>query len=358
MPYTTVNNPNDHYHTQLYTGDGNNPLSITNDAVNDFQPDFMWLKNRDSAGNNHLLFTSTFTGSGYVGHSSSDQTYGLATATNKVTSFNSDGFTVANHSSVNANGDKYATWQWVANGGTTTSFTESGDNPGGNYQANTVSGFSMVKYTGTGAVGTVQHGLGAVPQTIWIKDMSEASSWIIYHHDLGNTDYLRFNTNNGTVSESSHFNNTSPTSSVFTVATSTNVNKDGNDYLAYVFAEKQGFSKFGRYTGNGLASGPFIYCGFQPAFFMCKQTNVNNRSWSLLDNARGPNGDSGKVLVPNEDGADENIDYEISSIGWKFKQHHTAVNDASGTYMFWAFAKHPLVTSTGAVGPGAFFNAE
>ncbi len=357
MPYTTVNNPNDHYHTQIYTGDGNNNRDITNNAVNDFQPDFLWIKNRDDTGNSHHLFSSSTPGSGYVGHLSTDGNYALATATNKVIQFNSDGFRLSTHSTVNSNNTKYATWQWIANGGTTTSFTESGDNPGGNYQANTVSGFSMVKYTGTGAAGTVQHGLGAVPQTMWIKDLSEASSWIIYHHDLGNTHYLSFNDADASASESSHFNNTTPTSSVFTVGTSTNVNKNDNDYLAYVFAEKQGFSKFGRYTGNGLASGPFMYCGFQPAFFMCKQTNAS-RSWSLFDNARGPNKDSGKVLVPNEDGPDENIDFDITSTGLKFKQNHTAVNDASGTYMFWAFAKHPLVSSTGVVGPGAFFNAE
>jgi hypothetical protein len=188
-------------------------------------------------------------------------------ASNLMTSFNSDGFTVVDDGGsvgTNASGATFASWNWKANGAG--SANTDGD-ISSTVSANTTSGFSIVSYTGTGSVATVGHGLGVAPKMILFKNRTTASNWLVYHEAIGNTKNLYLDATNAEHDRSDTFNDTSPTSSVFTVGTA-DLNTSANSIIAYCFAEKQGYSKFGSYTGNGSADGTFVYTGFKPAFVM------------------------------------------------------------------------------------------
>ena len=173
-------------------------------------------------------------------------------------------------------------WNWKA-GNANTAFTESGNNPGGIHRANVAAGFSIVSYTGTGAAGTVAHGLGAAPEWIFIKNRDVNDSWAVYYGD--NTDYLVLNTTAATADAATYFNDTSPSATVFTVNTAHNVNADGEKYIAYCWRSIDGHSKLGSYTGNGNADGTFVYTGFRPKFLLMKVTNTAS-DWHIVDSAR------------------------------------------------------------------------
>ena len=179
-------------------------------------------------------------------------------------------------------------------------------------------------YTGEDdTVNTVTHGLGAVPAWIIVKGRGSGRHWRIYHHkntSAPETDYLRLNEAGATTDDVNYWYDTAPTSSVFSISTANDVNANTETYVAYAFAEVQGYSKFGSYTGNGNNDGTFVYLGFKPAWFLCKQTNTS-RSWTLIDNRRPEiNSDGTKALVPNENGAEENIDADFLSNGLKIRQ--------------------------------------
>ena len=346
MPYSNINDGSKYFQTDVYTGG----QTITFDGNSDLQPDWAWFKARTTA-ENHIVFDSS-RGAGkalLTAQTSADET------TTVLSSFNSDGVSLGtSDAQINSSSHSYALLGWKMNGGSTTSFSESGDNPGGAYQADTTAGHSIVTYTGTGSAGTVQHGLGSAPAAIIIKDRSEASAWIVFHQNIGNGAYVKLNDTIAATNESSHFNNTDPTSSVFTVGTSTNVNKDGNNYVAYCFCEKKGYSKFGEYKGNGSDDGAFVYTGFKPALVFAKQTNTS-RSWTWVDDKRGAGSSSCKALVPNETGTEENIDVDFLSNGFKWRQNHTAANQDDGVYRYFCWGTHPFVGGSRGVPANAFF---
>ena len=247
-------------------------------------------------------------------------------------------------------------WAWKANGGTTTSFNESGNNPGGTYQANTTSGFSIVTYTGTGGAGTVQHGLGVAPDLVFVKQRNASGAWLTQHRSFSSflghgVNFVNFinRSDSGGEADSTVFNGTLPTSSVFSVGTHVNTNDNNDTYVAYVFAEKPGYSRIGAYIGNGNTDGQFIWCGFRPAFLLVKRTDTG-KNWYIFDNKRKTFNVQDDLIAPNLDSAestDSGTYVNLLSIGFKFKHDFSHMNADCGNHIFWAFAEHPFISSKG-----------
>jgi hypothetical protein len=346
MAYTTIDDPSAYFQIALYTGNGSSQ-SITNDGNSDLQPDWIWGTLRDEDGGARWIFDST-----------RGTTKRLKTNDNTeeqvrsgVTAFNSDGFTVGSHSDSNLNTKSLVAWQWKANGGSVTTVAESGDNPGHTRQTNTTAGFSIIRYTGTGAVGTIAHGLGIEPDFIIFKRLENADNWRTYDSIGGGTKSMRLNLTGGHGTSSSFFNDTDATSSNFTVGTNSEINGDAETYIAYVFGSIQGYSKIGSYTGNGDADGPFVYTGFKPAWIMIKRTDSSD-DWKINDVARDFNGTYGNdaTLHANEStvettSASFNVDF--LSNGFKLRSADAGNNASSGTYIYMTFAEHPFVSSEG-----------
>jgi hypothetical protein len=287
MAYTTIDDPSVYFQTALYTGTAG-VNNIVNDGNSDLQPDWVWLKSR-SLAQPHTLRDST-RGTNKFLYANLANTEGTNTY---LTSFNSDGFSMnSTDNEVNGNGDTYVAWQWKCNGGTTeTAVNESGSNPANVRQTNTTAGFSIITYTGTGSAGTIAHGLGVVPEWIIVKGRDIATDGMVYHGantSAPETDALTLPENSVTSDNADWWNDTAPTSSVFTLGTHDRVNKDGNTYIAYCFTPIKGYSKFGSYTGNGNTDGPFVYTGFKPAWVIIKRTDVVN-NWVIFDNKRRSN---------------------------------------------------------------------
>ena len=254
----------------------------------------------------------------------------------------------------NGNGNTYVAWQWKANGGSRTTYNESGDNPAVGYQANTTAGFSIVDWTGTGASGgTAAHGLGAVPHTIFTKTRNIANAWQVYHHKNTSapaTDYLQLSSTSATIDNVNRWNDTVPTSTNLVFGDGGGVNSNDQTQIGYVFTEIQGFSKFGSYTGNGLDDGPFLYTGFKPACFIRKRTNGAN-NWNIWDNIRTPFNEMHASSAPNTtDAEDSNTSYndiDFCSNGIKIHDTGDSHNGDGFTYVYWAWAQHPFVSSEG-----------
>ena len=349
MAYTTIDDPSAHFQTLLYTGDGTSSQAQTNTGNSDLQPDWVWIKKRaGGTARAHQLYVSS-RGVTKLLHSNSDGAESTQSA--GLTAFGSDGFTVGDDDGIGANTATYVAWQWKANGGTTTSFNESGNNPGGTIQTNTTAGFSIITTTGTGATGTIAHGLGAVPHWWISKQRSNAENWAVYHvsnTSAPETEILTLNTTDATADNANAYNDTAPTSTNLTVHTKNEVNTDGRTYVHYVFAPIQGYSKFGSYTGNGNADGPFVYTGFKPAWLIIKRTSSSG-DWLLWDNKRDTSNVTDAVLKPNSNAA-ENTGYsyiDFLSNGFKIRATDAEINQSGGTLIYMAFAEHPFVSSKG-----------
>ena len=343
MAYTTIDNPAEHFNTLLYTGDGESDRAITGVG---FQSDWSWFKSRNQVWSHN------------ASDSSRGSTYQLRPGTTNVEwndatslkSFDSDGFTVGESGDWNSSINNIVSWHWKANGGSRTTNAEDGNNPAGGYQANTTAGFSIVDYTGTGAAGTMAHGLGAAPDLIIIKNRDEADDWVVYHSAntaAPETDYLFLDTNVATADDDTFWNDTAPTSSVFTVTTAHNVNADAEKYMAYCFTSIQGYSKFGGYTGNGNADGPFAYTGFKPAWLVIKRTDSANEFF-MWDNKRNTFNIMNAELRAGTTDAESSTDkLDFLSNGFKIRNTYTSGNADGGTYIYMAFAESPFVTSGG-----------
>jgi len=347
MAYTSINDPSEYFQTALWTGDGSTP-TITNDGNSDMQPDWLWGKNRTGQADHHYLIDSSRGTNKYVLSNSTS-----AEITNAaISSFNSDGFTLTSDVGLNRDESTFVGWQWKANGGTRTTFAESGNNPAGGHQANTTAGFSIVDYTGTGATGTIAHGLGAKPEAILIKGRDDGHSWIVGHTNSGaGFDVLILNDTDAASNGASEFNDTAPTSSVFTVKSAGGTNEDGEKYIAYCFAEKQGFSRFGNYIGNGTTDGGFVYTGFKPAWLMVKEI-VSGGGWGIWDNKRLPFNTAGTAirLLANTTAADDASNdnrIDFLSNGFKIRTASGGFNQNATTYIYFAFAESPFVSSEG-----------
>ena len=352
MAYTTINDPTKYFNTSLYTGDyeSGGAIKKTQAIIGlGFQPDLNWIKNREPGDDWHIVTDSS---RGVTKNIFPNDDADEVTHTERIKSLDSDGFTIGNDINVNTTEETFVSWNWKANGGTRTTNTESGNNPGGGYQANTTAGFSIVDYTGTGAAGTMAHGLGAVPHLIMVKRRDSSSSWLVYHHkntSAPETDILELQASNATYDNSTYWNDTAPTSTVFTINTSSDGNANNGTYVAYCFTEIQGYSKFGGYVGNGNADGTFVYTGFKPAWIMVKETGAT-RNWGIADpdELQLRNGGVTNALFPNHNyGQDANERVDIYSNGFKLKTTSTTWNTSAGTFIFAAFAERPFVSSEG-----------
>ncbi len=329
-------NAKDYFNTVLYSGTGSSQ-SITGVG---FQPDWLWQKSRSNTQDSRI-FDAVRGGSKVI---YSSLTNGETTDAQLITSFDSDGFTMGSSgTNVNDSGTTNVAWNWKANG-------QGSSNTDGTINstytsANTTSGFSIVQYTGTGSAATVGHGLGAVPKMILVKKTSGSESWGVYHEGIGNTKFLQLNTNGTEGTSSGFWNNTTPTSSVFSIKSDGGTNASGQTYIAYVFTEKTGFSKFGKYTGYENTDGPFTYCGFKPGFIMIKRVD-SAASWVIFDSKRlGYNVANYQLYANSSTSYGNNVLIDILSNGFKCKTTHADVNSNNSPYIYMAFAEAPLVGS-------------
>ena len=337
MAYTTINKSTDYFNTKLYTGNGSTQ-SITGVG---FQPDWTWIKSRNSASYNHMLFDAVRGATKYI---KSDATSAENTLTETLKSFNSDGFTVGTEADVNNNSTTYASWNWKANGAGSTNYDGSINST---VSANTTAGFSIVKYTGNGTAGaTIGHGLGATPAVIIQKIRGSTGNWLVYHHkntSAPETDFLKLNTTDATADEVTIFNDTAPTSSVFSVGTESTINGNGNTCIAYCFAEKKGYSKFGSYTGNGTAGvdgagdGNFIYTGFKPSMIIIKPSSTTG-NWQIFDNKR-PGFNESDNLAPNNNAAENTSNDFVDLVSNGFKLRSGTYSASGVTYIYMAFGQ-------------------
>jgi len=344
MAYTTIDDPSAYFHTQLYAGTGSE-LDVTNGAnAGDFKPDWIWIKQRNAGSTDHGMFDSS---RGVTKNLKTNASDAESSEAQSLKTFNTDGFTLGTSGDYNGSSDTHVAWQWKANNGSRTTFTESGNNPAGGHQANTTAGFSIVDYTGTGALGTIAHGLGVAPTVVFVKGRDDGHSWIVKHSGAGNP-VLILNATDAASSGSSEFNNTAPTSSVFTVNTAGGTNQDGEKFIAYCFAPIQGYSKFGSYTGNGNADGSFVYTGFKPAYILVKATDVDE--WRIYDHKRANAFNVINVrLKAHTTDAESQDDNECDflSNGVKWRSSSGGVNTSGQTYIYMAFAESPFVSSKG-----------
>ena len=343
MAYSTISKPGLHFNTVTYAGNGGTN-AITGVG---FQPDWVWTKNRSSA-QNHLLYDAV-RGVGYYIYSNLSNAQG-GNGTSALDSFDSDGFTLDGGDDSNVNGQNGVAWSWKA--GNSAGSSNSDGSITSTVSANTTAGFSICKYTGTGANATIGHGLGAAPKVVIIKNLSGTSQWLFGTTALGFNKFLEFNLKGGAQTVSNRFNDTNPTSSVFSVGTSTGVNNNGDNHIAYCFAEKKGYSKFGSYVGNANADGTFVYTGFKPAFFLCKNSSTSNTNWLIFDNKRAPQNLVEDVLKANLNSAGENgdLDVDFLSNGVKMRNSDGNGNENNATMVYMAFAENPLVANVGASG--------
>ena len=343
MAYTNIDDPSAYFQIALYTGNGTGQ-TITNDGNSDLQPDFLWFKNRDETVANILWDSSR----GITKFLISEQT--AADQTNpagyELTSFNTDGFGLGIHNTAGINQSSdytYVCWQWKANGGTTSSNTDGTITS--TVQANQDAGFSIITYTGTGSAATIGHGLGVTPDIIIFKRREGTNNWDFQYKGEARL------TLNLTDAEATNVlcTFTSTTTDLGSTATAEK-NANGGTYVAYCFAEKQGYSKFGKFVGNGNANGPFIYTGFKPAFVMMKNTSIAG-SWRIIDAKRNSSNLVNKQLSPNANSSESTspayIASDFLSNGFKLRTSEAEGNGSGNTYIYMAFAENPFVTSTG-----------
>ena len=344
MSYTNgLDKPSDYFTTKLYVGNGGTQ-SITG---LDFAPNMTWIKGRSFA-DNHFITDSV---RGVTKTIFPDLTAAEETQSGALTAFGSDGFSVGSMAEGNTNGATICSWNWKAG----TSFTNDASATGigtidSTGSVNQDAGFSIVSWTGDGNTsGTIKHGLSTAPAMIISKNRDGAENWFCYHKSLGATKYIRLNITNAAGSATSIWNDTEPTTSVFTVGNDTSVNSNNVKYIAYCFSEKQGYSKFGSYTGNGNADGTFVYTGFKPAWVMWKRTDATN-DWYIYDNKRNSFNTMGRRLEANQSDAEVNSGSAIVdflSNGYKFRGTDPSWNVSGGNFIYMAFAESPFVTSTG-----------
>ena len=347
-----IDKPSDYFNTKLYTGNGG---TLVNTGVG-FQPDLVWAKSRTQA-NSHVWFDviRTFAGGKEI-QSNNTGAEGVSDSAGYgyISAVSSDGFTAQAGTTAgdytNVSSQNYVAWNWKA-GGTASSNTDGSITS--NVSANTTSGFSIVSYTGTGSLATVGHGLGVTPKVVMVKNLENATDWGVYNSNLTNANYLLYiNLTHAETNQSSNFG-TAPTSSFFTVNTNNSTNQSGLNHIAYCFAEKQGYSKFGSYTGNGNADGTFVYTGFKPAFVMSKYTtggSAGGEGWNMFDNKRDPFNIVDLRLQANSSNAESsstNHYHDFLSNGFKLRTVDGSANNSGTTYIYMAFAENPFVTSTG-----------
>ncbi len=333
---------NQGFNAVTWTGDGSNSRAINLG----FQPDFLWIKRRD-ANYDHIMWDSI---RGITKEIHSNYDYAEGTATNKLESFDTNGFTVKNNGGTNQNSATYVAWAWKAGG---TSSSNSYGTITSSVSANNTYGFSIVTYTGNSTAGaTVGHGLSTAPSMIWVKNRSRAANWAVGHsgvNGFANGNQLRLNTTGAVASSEEWFNNTNPTSSVFTVKNNYEVNYANDNYVAYCWSEVSGFSKFGGYAGNSdnsTVTNRVIDCGFKPKYVLIKCSSNAGEEWMIFDGARNTSNPRNLFLKAesgNGDGSYAARHISFVDNGFKFEGSNgqEPLNLSGRNYIFAAFADMP-----------------
>ena len=363
--YTTIDDPSAHFQVATYTGNGGSDRAVVNDGNSAMQPDWVWYKSRSHA-TSHITYDSTRGDGPYLKPSDAGDEGSDASM---FESFDSDGFSLNADTDGNGNGRTYVAWQWKANGGTTTSVSASGTGEASinasTHQVNAAAGFSIVSYTGrddqisNGQETKLTHGLGVVPSMMICKKLNANDDWFVLGKNATETNnwywsYNEFlNLNETTAVNGVNYTGNKQPDSTYIYLGNAKVNTTDN-WIAYCFAEKQGYSKFGRYKGNGNASGPFVYTGFKPAFVMVKIIDTHGGSageWQIYDHKRPGYNFPNYNLSPNNTAVEytgesyHNMDF--LSNGFKILLTDVAVNTTGKLYGYMAFAERPFVTSTG-----------
>tara|TARA_R100000655_G_scaffold34331_3_gene66944 strand:- start:15 stop:1076 length:1062 start_codon:yes stop_codon:yes gene_type:complete len=351
MAYTTIDDPSAHFQTKKYTGNATDDTAYTNDGNSDLQPDLIWAKNTDQAVD-HVWFDST---RGVTKNIRSNTTAVESTNSNYLKSFNSDGFTMGTSNRVNGNTDIMVAWQWKANGGTTSS-NSSGDITS-TVQANTTAGFSIVTYTGNGTDGaSIGHGLSGAWDVIIVKNRGQTDYWTVDRDptSANNKALLLHDPSQEAGHGTIHFQGSS---GLFTAHSNGDLgmgNGNTETYVAYVFKQIQGYSKFGSYTGTGESDGPFIWTGFRPAWVMIKRTTGSD-AWYIYDTARAEtNGNEVDIAIEANVANvefDTGGDLDFLSNGFKNRGSISVTNSNDQKYFYMAFAEHPFVSSEGVPCP-------
>lgn len=330
IPEPTIKNPGEYFNAVAYTGNGGTK-SITGVG---FQPDLVIIKDRTRAGN--WSWQDSVRGSYRTLDSNTAQPENTSSNIDFFSSFNSDGFTVKytasngfNYEETNKSGDQYVAYCW---------------------KKSATAGFDIVTYTGNGTAGrTVSHSLGVKPSMMIVKCRSTTASWQVYHRYMGATKVMWLDQNQAANTSSVRWNNTEPTSSVFTVGTDGGMNQNGATYVAYLWAEVEGYSRFGDYEANGNSThGPFVYTGFKPRFIMVKDQEAAGE-WYVKDTARSTYNPDNKALKMNLNDSDsDNSIYQmdIYSNGFKIRTSNTSINNNSKRYIYMAFAEDPFKYAT------------
>ena len=344
MAYTTIDDPTAFFQTVTYTGNGATGRSITLPSDTDMQPDWVWLKSRGEAEHHQLTDSVRGVNKQLYSHLS----YGEASETDRITAFNSDGFTIEDDIIVNKNTIEFVAWCWKA--GTSFSNDASSTSVGSidsSGSTSTTAGFSIVKIDSmpAGTTSTFAHNLGVKPDFIIFKSRNLATNWDVYNSSALPDGERKFYLNDtDAVIDSGFMNDTAPTSSVV----SFNPGSNDSNHIAYCFAEKQGYSKFGSYTGNGNADGTFVYTGFKPAWVLIKWVGGTS-DWYIYDNKINPFNVMSKVFAPNIANAEITTSrlMDFTSNGFKNRGSGATTNASGGNYIYMAFAENPFVTSTG-----------
>jgi hypothetical protein len=321
--YTTIDNPELYFQVKIYTGDASTQ-AVTLDGDEDMQPNFVWIKNRATTGYN-TLFDSV---RGVEKPLWSNATSSEGSDSNTLTAFGSDGFTVGSDAAVNGSGNSLVAYCWK----------ESAD-----------AGFDIVTYTGNETARTISHSLSAKPRVIICKGRSVASNWTTQHGSYGAEKQFQLQETDAVADHATTWNDTEPTTSVFSVGTGTACNDNGETFVAYLFAEKQGFSKFGSYVGNANTDGTFIYTGFSPAWILHKRAS-DTGDWRVWNNKSEGFNPNPHALFPNTDATEyntSNLHIDFLSNGFKFRTSDSNVNTSGETYIYMAFAEAPFVNSNG-----------
>ena len=337
MAYTTINKSKEYFNTKLYTGDGSSSRSITGVG---FQPDWLWVKERSSSSSHQVADAVR----GAYSRLQTDNNNGASVDSspyNDFKSFDSDGWSMGSGGAINENSQTYAAWNWKA--GSSTSSNSDGDVTS-TVLVNSTAGFSIVKWTNNGNASWIGHGLGTTPHWILIKSLSGSASsitaWVNYHHKIDNSapeDYTIYLNNTDGRVDNPVFNDTAPTSTKFRFDSA-----DTTDYIAYCFAEKTGYSKFGKYAGNNRSNGTFVYTGFKPELIMVKRISNNGYDWIMYTNEINGLNPMNDYLAPNSSAAEvqNNANQVLDIVSNGFKHRGTgASTNGSADYIYMAFGQ-------------------
>ena len=343
LPDPAISDPKRYFGTLLYTGNGTTGQTVTGLETSDgtsWTPDWVWIKPRSQAYNSKL-FDSVRT----LGFSLESSTANAeADLSAEFIAFADGGFQVDDNGSnnINQSGVTHVAWCWEAGG---SGSSNSDGSVTSSVSNNSTANFSVVKYTGTGSGNsTVGHGLGTTPTFIIAKHLDRSQNWRVFHTEegVGETGFL-----NSTAAFSADSDRISAVSSTtFTAAANMN---ESAEYIAYCFADVEGYSKFGDFTGNGSTDGPFVTTNFKPAWLLIKRATSGTGNWDIFDNKRDPINVADAVLDADANSAEatfSTIKIDLLSNGFKIRGTQSNINASGSTYIYVAFAESPFKTAT------------